>query len=610
MHGRRATRPRLPREVSRRYENTPPPAFNLDGRREARRSDHAGVPPVSTLLESADRPSTIPPPAPLPEARSIELQALDARERELRSDIAQLQDRAARLDRQARAIQAGFTELSGQELQSVRSRHQRRVNRPSRSSSLSPRIEARRLRATQSPPPRRSRSPPRSAFREGQVASTLPTPPHDASENHESLFLPQTSNPSNRASHPLSNSWRAESPVNGLGDRNRSPTPGDGWELMRTTITPDATLPSAESSFASAAASHSFSSHRPGLDVHAESSSSDSSRRTSADAEENRSASVSSVDPDDLVCNDEEREATAAFAQDMYFHERSYPEGMERITRHREAHANEGNRFLLNGEPECVEIGFRLINEALDNPEGRERMFQFSQSRPGQDARDFEHWIFANRPGRRRTRGAQITDDEDLAFEQHRSQAQGTLERAAAAIRRSRAQVDDYLRQRDHGSVNDSNATSDQLSAARAARAQLEDYLERYNNPDLDMLEPVGGNARVRSPPPRYEPLSSHPDVNTFTSRDEPEPHPVSPPSARSERDMADGLLSGDEQDLHAMQRIVRRLAQRDDVPDEWWMSMGLNLSRTRARSRSPRSEDGDRTRTGRIQRTGGNSRL
>ena len=54
------------------------------------------VPPVSTLLESADRPSPFPPPPPpppAPETRSYELQA----ERELRRSITRLQGRAARL---------------------------------------------------------------------------------------------------------------------------------------------------------------------------------------------------------------------------------------------------------------------------------------------------------------------------------------------------------------------------------------------------------------------------------------------------------------------------------------------------------------------------------
>ena len=156
-----------------------------------------------------------------------------------------------------------------------------------------------------------------------------------------------------------------------------------------------------------------------------------------------------------------------------------------------------------------------------------------------------------------------------------------------------------------------SSRSSDPVTAAREARAQLDDYLRRFNP---DMLEARNPSSAAPSPPPQYEPLASHPDVNTFTSRDAPEPHPVSPPSARSERDIGDALLSGDEGDLDAMRRVVQRLAQREDVPDEWWMSMGLNLSRTRARSRSPRGVDRAASeqravRTGRITRINNDSR-
>jgi len=391
--------------------------------------------------------------------------------------------------------------------------------------------------------------------------------------------------------HPLSRSWRAESPIDGLGDRNRSPTSADGWEVMQTTITPDATLPSAESSFASAAASHSFTSNETNITEPDPYASSEPSRRTSADETQSvRSESISSVDADDLVCNDEEREATAAFAEDMYFHEQGDPAGgRERVMRHQEAHAREGNRYALQGEPEWVEIGFRLINEALDNEEGRERVFQLSQNRPAPDVQNLEDWIFANRRDHSsRTRRAHIPDDR------------APLSPRRAAVREASEQVHDYFRR----------FSADSLTASVAPNSSTTQQRSRT----------------APSPPPRYEPLASHPDVDTFTSRDAPEPHPVSPPSARSERDLSDAaflLSSGeDEQDLGAMRRIVERLAQRDDVPDEWWMSMGLNLSRTRARSRTPppsrRLEqqqlqqrlgvDGARVRTGRVER--GNPRL
>ncbi|KAF2085986.1 hypothetical protein K490DRAFT_58316 [Saccharata proteae CBS 121410] len=62
-------------------------------------------------------------------------------------------------------------------------------------------------------------------------------------------------------SSSLRESWSPGSTVDGLGDRERSISPPDqdAWEVMHMTITPDETLPSADSSFTSAAASASFS---------------------------------------------------------------------------------------------------------------------------------------------------------------------------------------------------------------------------------------------------------------------------------------------------------------------------------------------------------------
>lgn len=53
------------------------------------------------------------------------------------------------------------------------------------------------------------------------------------------------------------------STVDGLGDRERSFSPDPEWDTMLNTIQPDNTLPSASSSFASAAASRSFSNSHP-----------------------------------------------------------------------------------------------------------------------------------------------------------------------------------------------------------------------------------------------------------------------------------------------------------------------------------------------------------
>ena len=284
------------------------------------------------------------------------------------------------------------------------------------------------------------------------------------------------------------------------------------------------------------------------------------------------------MDPDDLVCSDEEREATAAFAEHMFYHEQNTPQGRERIARHTDVLTREGNRYALFDESDAHEIGFRLIDEALDSPEGRVRVFRLTQSLPAEVRDNFEEWIFGSRRdqretrSRQRTRGAHITDEEPPSPHPERYS-----NNARAAVRAASEQVHDYFR-----------------------RFTAEEALTTDSAP----MTPGRAEAAA-SPPPRYEPLASHPDVNTFTSRDGPEPHPVSPPSARSERDIGDVLLSGDEQDLQAMRRVVERLAQRDDVPDDWWMSMGLNLSRTRAssRSRSPRLRSRDAVRTGRIER-------
>lgn len=64
----------------------------------------------------------------------------------------------------------------------------------------------------------------------------------------------------------LRESWSPATTVDGLGDRERSFSPSDEssqWETFYGTIVPDAVAPTAESSFASAAASASFSNSQP-----------------------------------------------------------------------------------------------------------------------------------------------------------------------------------------------------------------------------------------------------------------------------------------------------------------------------------------------------------
>ncbi|KAH0370677.1 hypothetical protein KCU65_g2282, partial [Aureobasidium melanogenum] len=110
----------------------------------------------------------------------------------------------------------------------------------------------RRSRPSSFLPPPLERDRPQS--RNG-VSSSLPSPPLDTSEPVASsrIVLLRTSQSS---PHPLSVAHRPVSSADGLGDRNRSPSPiTEAWHIIGSTITPDDSLPS---SFASNGASSSF----------------------------------------------------------------------------------------------------------------------------------------------------------------------------------------------------------------------------------------------------------------------------------------------------------------------------------------------------------------
>ncbi|RMZ25206.1 hypothetical protein D0859_10754 [Hortaea werneckii] len=500
IHGRQGSqRPRLMRDATLPrfgFERpSMPDAASSEPLEPLRGIIVTNVPAVSTLLESADRnqPGSLeapPPPPPVPESRNYYADATGfhgAREAQRMEALRQLQERAGRLQQEAVRGLDRWRSRAGDTRPSDRERRMRLSPEPFGHGMHSPSGEWRssngaalqalrdiRQRATGSPE-RNSESNQDSSrgARAAQLSAraTLPTPPMDQSDPDAEVRRP---------SHPLSNEWRphspVEGPVDGLGDRNRSPTPMDGWEIMRGTIDPDPTLPSTDSSFTSAAASQSFNSH-PATNItepeqtSARASYSDRSQRTRD--HESTSDTSTSFDADDLACEDDETTV----------------------------------RQMMGGK------------------------------------------------GRR----------------------------------------------------------------AGEASAEVDNFFNRYT---ADSLIPA--HARTTSPPPRYSPtmpdgpLASHPDVDTFVSRDAPEAHPVSPPTHRSHHDVTMSLFNSGPDDLDAMRRIVERLARRDDVPDSWWMSMGLNLSRTRPQSaRSSRrgagelaspAAAGNRVQTGRVER--GTSRL
>lgn len=292
------------------------------------------MPPISSLLEAADR-STLPPPVPESRTFGDFLAASDeAREERHRRDYTTrrlVQERVARRNREAsREARMRRAELE-------RDGENTRTNEPTVSASwrqpdgpidvpISPSMPIYAIVASPGEMLRgatsrntgddeyRPRSPDFLAARR----HTLPTPPLDVSAPEDGPLIQNVEIPqprTNRRSHPLSSTWRIGSPsINGLGDRNRSPTPGDGWEIIRTTITPDETLPSADSSFASTAASRSFNAPTNDTQI-TEPEESSSENRSGSSSEQHRAESASSLD--DLACTDEDLYNTEAFASDM-----------------------------------------------------------------------------------------------------------------------------------------------------------------------------------------------------------------------------------------------------------------------------------------------------
>ncbi|RMZ30937.1 hypothetical protein D0859_04954 [Hortaea werneckii] len=615
IHGRRGSqRPRLMRDATLpRFEferPSLPDAATSEPLEPLRGIIVTSVPAVSTLLESADRsrPASLeapPPPPPVPESRNYYADAAGphgAREAQRMESLRQLQERAARLQQEAVRGLDRWRSRAGDTRPSDRERRMRLSPEPFGHGTHSPSGEWRssngaalqalrdiHQRATNSPE-RNSESNPDSSrgTRAAQITAraTLPTPPMDQSDPDAEVRRP---------SHPLSNEWRPHSPddgpVDGLGDRNRSPTPMDAWEIMRDTIDPDPALPSTDSSFTSAAASQSFNSH-PATTItepeqtSARASYSERSQRTRD--HESTSDSSASFDADDLACEDDEttaRQMVSAenFAEDMYEFEISTSDGRQRVLEQEHIRSLNGNRFALPHESPRIDIGFRLIEEALESEEGRDRLFHIGAFDGQEDLQTFMN--DRRNPSRvhpqngRRARLAHVPDFEG----------------------------------------ENSDPVTSRSRRAGEASTEVENFFNRYTADSL-----IPSHARTTSPPPRYSPampdgpLASHPDVDTFVSRDAPEAHPVSPPTHRSQNDVTMSLLNSGPDDLDAMRRIVERLARRDDVPDSWWMSMGLNLSRTRPqRARSPPRRGagelaspaaGNRVQTGRVER--GTSRL
>ncbi|KAM0715277.1 hypothetical protein Q7P37_008775 [Cladosporium fusiforme] len=519
VHGTRRNR-RLPwadNPPRLEHERSPPPVPLPTTLRNQRRN---GVPPISTLLESVDRSVPLPPPPP-PVPHSRHYYSLEQRERELRDSLEDLHAQAARLRRDAQDFIQTSSEQHDQPWTATERRtlletaRAAQLHRPalqlSRSVDASQAARVLSIFEARQPTEEPRDEPSESHTQEHTPRTVLPTPPLEQSEQDgDSLFVPDHERTSSRPLHPLSRSWRPESPIDGLGDRNQSPSPlpQDTWEIMEATIEPDATLPSAESSFSALpAANSSFASSNETAITEPErdTSSGSSRRRSTGDGDTNTPGdSASSVDAEDNPCTEEEdNEEAESFARDMFDHETEFGPGRRRI-----AIIQEQLRRSYSSErtPSEVEIGFRLIDEACETAGGRARLSMII----GEDGT-------------------------------HR--------------------------------------------------------MIRLRNPLRRQQQ-----RRRRNPP-----------TGITTSRDPPSAHPVSPPLG--DISMLNDIDSDDENFQHT-RRVVQRLAQREDVPDDWWMSMGITSlmpGNGRQRRRSPdgvRRADmaAQRVRSGRVER--GGSRL
>lgn len=535
-----------------RLERSPPAVPAVVSSRLSRRN---GVPPnIPNLFEHASVQSRStplpPPPPPVPHSRNY--YTLGQREPQLRDRLDELHEQTARLQRDHENLIRHGSRTQASDLWTE---DERRTLLETAAAARSHRPRSHIIRARSGQPSLlvRSSEPQadddewRSAFEpiaiepaesaEGQLSedpnrrTVLPTPPLDQSEQGgDSLFVPENRAATSRPLHPLSRSWSA----NGLGDRNRSPSPGDAWEIMETTIEPDATLPSADSSFGTVPATSSFASSNDTTITEPERGPLHSYGANDHANDESDSDSSSSID---LDCTDEEYLAQAeSFAREMYDYEMSTIAGRERIRPIVLSMTSSSSRTLRP-----VDLGFRLIDDALNTSEGRARV----ASLHGEDA-----------------------------------------------IHR----------------------------------------IVRFRN-----------QSHSTSPPATYRPHSP-----PSTSHDPPSANPVSPPSQQQSSHAVqsrtnplsssyDDVLdpdSDEQEDIDQMRRVARRFATRDEVPDDWWASMGLNSSIARDprlgsnSRRAGRSPDGvrrvdmrsnveraiGRVREGRVERERererGNSRL
>ena len=310
----------------------------------------------------------------------------------------------------------------------------------------------------------------------------------------------------------------------GLGDRSRSFTPeSDHWETMLTTIAPDTHLPSADSSFTSAAASASFSTSRShSADSLSQSA---STSRTSLTVPSEREREF------ELACEtDEEVPAidplTAGIRQRNLERRLRRTDSLRRLHEHRPIYPIDGP--VSPGRQQIY------VRGPLRSPRREARNARGSVSPSATDAHVSTHGLPYYHDDDvfdwQRSRGSRRNQPESFVPERPWEQIPGVSATLGRMVAEGVLSNNSYGRERDADAATQETGTR---SNSQQLLGGASDALAVVTDTDhIQSVRPSG-----------QESLSAIPNPD---------------------------------EDLDSMRAIVERLARRDDIPEEWWASVGL----------------------------------
>jgi hypothetical protein len=323
----------------------------------------------------------------------------------------------------------------------------------------------------------------------------------------------------------LRESWSPRSPIDGLGDRERSFSPAsvgsDHWETMLTTIAPDINLPSADSSFTSAAASASFS----------------NSRSHSADASSN---SISSSRTSLTVPSEQERERERDQACETDDERPGSPPADELTANMRRMRQRVSDLRNLRRTQSLR----RLAGPGIELPVSRD-----APTSPGRQRMRILGPLFRNR------RLSMRMSPPPAERDGNESSGSSSSSNSILGTRPRYGRYSPRPARRRLGSTS-----PDHISTTR--RSTLHPDISNVSLSEMLRAESQQ-DSLLRRPPSAPQPSTQTPADSFPTSQ----PPPQLLPETRGE-------TQGE--DLDSLRTIVERLAQRDDIPEEWWMSVGL----------------------------------